>query len=135
MSNSVDSNLTVNEIALKVGISTRSLQLGFKRFKNTTPMAFLRSARLQTARKLLLSPHYDKSIRELSFECGFSNHQLFIKYYVETYGERPSDTINLIKKAPPSKLKPTKSILARAVTEAECNSAIELKQEQHDAYP
>ena len=45
-----DQAITVESVARAAGCSIRALQLGFRRFRNTTPMSALRQARLERAR-------------------------------------------------------------------------------------
>ncbi|MFW3168196.1 helix-turn-helix domain-containing protein [Pseudomonas syringae pv. syringae] len=85
-------NLTVGDIAVYAGISSRSLQTGFKKFKGTTPIAFLRTVRLERARDMLTDTSSTSTPREISIRCGFSNFYLFSKYYMESYGESPAST-------------------------------------------
>lgn len=92
MMDCVDGELTIADVALQVGISTRSLQLGFKRFKNMTPMAFFRVTRLQKTHEILSDSSCTKHPKEISLEFGFTNYQLYVKYYSLMFGERPSDT-------------------------------------------
>jgi AraC-like DNA-binding protein len=49
-----DKTITLEGIARAVGCSVRALQLGFRRFRDTSPMAALRQARLERARNDIL---------------------------------------------------------------------------------
>ncbi len=93
MIESLSRDITVSEIALQVGISIRSLQMGFKKFKNTTPMRFLRGIRLQRSREMLASAECKQTPLEIAMACGFTNYQLYQKYYFSLYGERPTDLL------------------------------------------
>ena len=42
--------INLEDLAGVAGVSSRALQLGFRRFRNTTPMAYLRALRLELAR-------------------------------------------------------------------------------------
>lgn len=90
MVSSVDPHLTVCEVAAYAGISVRSLQLGFKRFKNNTPIAFLREQRLHRANGMLSKKDSLAHPKDVAFACGFSNYQVFCKYFVQRYGVHPS---------------------------------------------
>ncbi|MGI8398358.1 hypothetical protein ACRYWZ_18485 (plasmid) [Agrobacterium deltaense] len=46
--------LTVSQVAREIGASVRSLQTAFRQFKATTPLAYLRTIRLEAAREALL---------------------------------------------------------------------------------
>src|SRR6476659_7775023 len=45
--------VNLEDLAGVAGVSSRALQLGFRRFRNTTPMAYLRALRLEIARSEL----------------------------------------------------------------------------------
>jgi len=91
MMHNLDPHLTVGEVAMHARMSVRALQAGFKRYKNTTPILFLRAARLDKARfKLLNEP--DSSPKSIAYECGFINYQIFCKYYSQVFFEHPSMT-------------------------------------------
>lgn len=87
-----DPHLTVGEVAAYAGISVRSLQTGFKRYKDTTPILFLREIRLQNA-CMRLAEFIPPSIPEIALVCGFSNYQVFCKYYLQRFGEHPKITV------------------------------------------
>ncbi|WPN99101.1 AraC family transcriptional regulator [Pseudomonas sp. MUP55] len=90
--NNYKENITVAQLAGCAGISIRSLQLGFKTFKNITPMAYLRDIRLQHARQLLISGQYQDNIKFVAKECGFNSYYLFTRYYSARHHEQPIDT-------------------------------------------
>ncbi|SER07646.1 AraC-type DNA-binding protein [Pseudomonas cuatrocienegasensis] len=105
MSNNYDPGLTISEVAIHAGLSIRALQLGFRRFKDTTPIAFLRSARLNKARTMLLASDCTNTSKEISELCGFSNYYLFCRYYSKTFFEHPNTT--LAKSSDPTVLEDT----------------------------
>lgn len=84
---------TVGELAQYSGISIRSLQLGFKEFKKSSPMHFLRHTRLVNARAMLTDRNSDLSAQEVARQCGFTNYHLFCKYYSLEFLEQPSLTL------------------------------------------
>lgn len=92
MAASLDPHLTVCEVATYAGLSVRSLQTGFKRFKNTTPIGYLRDERLHRAAQMLGGPGHPPSPKEVALQCGFSNYQVFCKYYMQRFHEHPSTT-------------------------------------------
>nr|WP_232916254.1 helix-turn-helix transcriptional regulator [Pseudomonas viridiflava] len=92
MEHNTDPHLTVGEVAVHAGLSVRSLQSGFKRYRNTTPIAFLRSVRINKARRLLSVSSNNQSPRQVAELCGFTNYHVFCKYYLEAFFEHPSVT-------------------------------------------
>ncbi|MBR1130919.1 helix-turn-helix transcriptional regulator [Bradyrhizobium iriomotense] len=84
--------LTLRDVAAAAGISVRSLQYGFCRFRNVTPLAYLREIRLQAVQAELSSPLNALSIREVALKWGFAHMGHFAARYRATYGEAPSET-------------------------------------------
>lgn len=86
--------LTVDDIAEKAGVSARSLFYGFKRWRNTTPMAYVRDIRLDLARKELQKARVTGgTVSEAAVNAGFTNFSQFSKIYKARFGETPSATL------------------------------------------
>lgn len=84
---------TVAELASSVSVSVRSLQEGFQRSLNTTPMAYLRRLRLQHVHdELVAAEPGSVSVTEVAFRWGFFHLGRFAAAYRREYGERPSET-------------------------------------------
>lgn len=80
------------------GISARSLHAGFRRFRNITPMTYLKNVRLDMARKMLLDGAKDGlSVTDVALGCGFNHLSKFARDYAERFGERPSATLMQLK--------------------------------------
>jgi len=86
-----DPELTVGEVASIAGISVRSLQMGFKRYKRMSPLEFLRAERLLKSRTLLLSGEIT-SPQQAAFTVGFLNYHVYCKYYMQAFYEHPKTT-------------------------------------------
>lgn len=86
--------ISLADIASHVSVSVRSLQNGFQQFRNTTPMAFLRSVRLSRVHGLLrqADPTTAK-VTDLALQCGFNHMGEFAAAYKQVYGKHPSDTL------------------------------------------
>jgi AraC-like DNA-binding protein len=87
--------LTLSEVAEAAGISIRSLQYGFRRFRNITPLAYLREIRLEAAQVELSSPLNMLSIKDVALKWGFTHMGHFAARYRAAYGEMPSETARL----------------------------------------
>jgi transcriptional regulator GlxA family with amidase domain len=85
--------LAISDLAAAAGTSTRTLHEGFRRFRNTTPMAYLRNVRLELARADLQKAGA-QSVTKVALDCGFTHLSKFSLDYQRRYGERPSDTLN-----------------------------------------
>ncbi|EJT05812.1 helix-turn-helix transcriptional regulator [Rhizobium sp. CCGE 510] len=84
--------ITISMVAEAVGISTRSLETGFRSFRETTPSAFLRTIRLRAAREDLLDASNPESVKDICLKWGFFHLGRFSAAYRDAYGEKPSDT-------------------------------------------
>ena len=84
--------ITIQSVALAAGTSSRSLEVGFRSFKGTTPAAYLRTIRLQAARSDLCDPASTRSTSEIALRWGFFHLGRFAKFYKDAYGEAPSET-------------------------------------------
>lgn len=86
--------LSLAEIAAVAGVSARSLQNGFRNFRNMTPMAFLRSVRLQNAHLLLAACDPNTATTtQIALRAGFSHMGEFAALYKKAYGVSPSQTL------------------------------------------
>ena len=85
------SPLTIEAIANVAGCSVRSLQLAFRRFRGTTPMAALQRVRLEGARAEILRVDRAQSLTRIAAEHGFSNASRFAQQFRRTYGAYPSE--------------------------------------------
>lgn len=85
---------TVTELAAAVSVSGRSLQEGFRRSLDTTPMTYLRRLRLEKVREELVSAAPGTvSVTDVAARWGFSHLGRFAAAYRSEYSERPSDTL------------------------------------------
>ncbi|QFU15376.1 helix-turn-helix domain-containing protein [Microvirga thermotolerans] len=86
--------LSLADIAAHAGVSARSLQNGFQSFRGMTPMAFLRSIRLQQAhRRLRLADPSRETVTEIALACGFGHMGEFGALYRRSFGETPGQTL------------------------------------------
>ncbi|WP_064577068.1 AraC family transcriptional regulator [Cupriavidus gilardii] len=90
----LDRPITMRELADHCGVSERSLQVGFRRSKNATPMEYLRLLRLQGARdSLLRAPQQPGAVTAIALRHGFAHLSMFSREYRREFGELPSDTL------------------------------------------
>lgn len=80
------------------GVSGRSLHSGFRRFRDTTPMNYLKDHRLAMAR-LALSGPADRhlTVTDVALNCGFSHLSRFAGDYFNRFGERPSASLRRVQ--------------------------------------
>jgi AraC-like DNA-binding protein len=82
------------EMAGVAGVSARTLYDAFRRHCGVSPMAYLRSVRLESARDALAArARAGASVTEVALDCGFSHVGKFARAYRKRYGELPSVTL------------------------------------------
>lgn len=85
--------ITVEDLAAAAGASTRSIFKAFRDSRNCSPMAFVKSIRLQHARRILQRPEQATTVVSTAFACGFLNPGHFARDYRLAFGELPSATL------------------------------------------
>jgi AraC-like DNA-binding protein len=89
--------ITVEALAAAAGASTRSVFKAFRDARDCSPMAFVKSIRLQHARRMLQQPDRGTSVVSVAFACGFLNPGHFARDYRLAFGELPSVTLTAAK--------------------------------------
>jgi AraC-like DNA-binding protein len=82
--------ITLSDLESITGLGARGIQKLFKKYKNMTPLAYIRKCRLHLARKLLIARPHD-TITSIAMEVGFTSASLFSKYYKNEFGESPRE--------------------------------------------
>lgn len=85
--------ITVSEVAKILDISIRSLQIGFRTWRQTTPTAILRKAKLDAANKLLATPTAETRVTDVALSVGFAHAGRFSAAYKSHFGESPVSTL------------------------------------------
>jgi AraC-like DNA-binding protein len=82
------------DVACAAGVSPRALQMAFRRFRDTTPMAHLRALRLDLARSELARAGQDgDSVTSVANAQGFGSLSRFAADYKARFHESPSETL------------------------------------------
>lgn len=90
----IKENVNLQDIVQASGTSLRSLQNGFRNFRNTTPTAYLKDLRLEHTRaELLRAGQTKRTITDIAMTFGFMHLSKYSKYYKSRFGESPSETI------------------------------------------
>ena len=85
--------IDLEDLADVAGVSARALQMGFRRFRNTTPMAYLRAVRLELARIELARASRSGAVASIAHLCGFEHLGRFAADYKARFNESPSQTL------------------------------------------
>jgi AraC-like DNA-binding protein len=86
---------TIAELARRVGVTARSLQIGFHREIGASPASYLHNVRLARAHEELLDaqPGAGITVGDIALRWGFQHAGRFAVYYRRRFGESPSETL------------------------------------------
>ena len=86
--------LRLSELCCQARLKIRSLEYGFLEVTGVTPIAYIRSMRLNAARRALLgkASAQQRSISEIAMDTGFWHLSQFAMDYRMFFGETPSET-------------------------------------------
>lgn len=93
---------TMRDVANHLGVSLRSLYAGFQRYRNMSPKAFLRNARLDRVHAELVAARQegrDVTVTQIAMSLGFTHLGHFTKAYFAKYNELPSVTLRKYQKS------------------------------------
>ncbi|MBY4611327.1 AraC family transcriptional regulator [Rhizobium sp. 9T] len=85
--------ISLSEIATAARVSIRTLQQGFRQFRNTTPIAYLHEIRMVAARRDLLESGAKQAVADIALRWGFTHLGRFAAEYRKRFGELPSQTL------------------------------------------
>lgn len=89
MMEDLESNLTLAELARRVGLNRTKLALGFKEVYGTSVQAYWRDAKLSRARELLMQPN--ARITEVALSMGYSELSSFTRAFTRKFGYLPRE--------------------------------------------
>lgn len=84
--------VTLADIVAASGIPGRTLLKHFQDHRGTSPMRYLRDARLRQIRLELLRADAGERVTRIALTCGINHLGRFAIAYRERFGESPSDT-------------------------------------------
>ena len=85
--------ITLGDLVEVSGVSARALFDGFRRFRDTSPLAYLRNVRLAKVRQQLLNASDEETVTGVATQWGFYQLGRFAAQYRATFGETPSETL------------------------------------------
>ena len=89
----IANNISIQDLVKICDVSERALYEGFRRFRHTTPMNYLRSYRMEVIREDLLSTDNKQSVTDIATRWGVTQLGRFAVMYKLVYGESPSETL------------------------------------------
>lgn len=90
---SLEGNLTIQEIAQDLGVSYSSFRKLFKEYTGIAPAMYQQTLRLQRAKELLSTT--DESIKEIAYRLNFESPDYFSAKFKSQTGVKPSDFRNM----------------------------------------
>lgn len=85
--------IALHEVADVAGCSVRALQLGFRRFRDITPAAAIRQARLEAVHRSLVRGEAEGTITEIAHQYGFTHPGRFTRLYNARFGASPAEAL------------------------------------------
>lgn len=86
--------LSLGDLAVIGGVTSRSLQYAFRRHRACSPMEFLRRVRLERARDELAHPTPDTTVTSVAMRWGFLHLSRFAAEFRARFSESPSETLS-----------------------------------------
>jgi len=87
-------DISVADIAAAACVSTRAVQLAFRRYLGITPLSYLRQVRLEQAHRELLAAHPAQgTVSRIAADWQFTSLSRFTALYRATYGFLPSHAL------------------------------------------
>ncbi|QYO68380.1 helix-turn-helix domain-containing protein [Leptolyngbya sp. 7M] len=98
----LDRPLSVHDLCLELHISERTLRYYFQDYFGMSPIAYLKTHRLNAVhRQLKSSTAAQTTVTNIAIQWGFWHMGQFAKDYKSMFGESPSETLRkLIESAP-----------------------------------
>lgn len=90
-----NSDLKIDDIGKELGMSRTPFYKKIKELTNHTPNDFLKTLRLEQAKKYLSDS--DKNISEIAYMTGFSSPKYFRECFKKQYGESPTEFVQRMK--------------------------------------
>ena len=90
----ISNTISLQEVALQVGVTPRTLQNGFNHFLNQTPSRYIQSMRLNLVHESLQQANpQNTSVTEILLDKGINDAGRFAQLYKRRFGELPSETL------------------------------------------
>lgn len=93
--NLIETDLNVDEIGQRLGLSRVQLYRKIKSLTNYAPNELIRIIRLKAAEQLMLNT--EKSISEIAYDTGFSSPSYFTKCFKEYFNESPTEYLKRLR--------------------------------------
>lgn len=89
-----DQPLTIADLAAHAGVSASTLFAGFREYRDTSPIAYLKGVRMKCAHaELRVASGGKAKVTDVAMRWGFTHLGRFAADYKRWFGELPSDTL------------------------------------------
>lgn len=99
MEDRIQDAISLNDIAAYAGVSVRGLSRAYQEQYGTSPMAALRTLRLEKIRQDLSDPGEESSVADTALRWGYAHLGRFAAAYRERFGEAPHETLRRVRDA------------------------------------
>lgn len=90
-------DIGIDDLVRVAGVSRRSLHAGFRRFRDTTPLALLKSMKLEAARdEILRCGDMHRTVTDIATNYGFYHLSKFARDFRESFGLLPSEMLKTV---------------------------------------
>ena len=89
----LDRPITSSDLERVSGLSTRTLQVAFRKAHGCSPREWIRRRRLTVARERLLAADTSTTVAVVALTTGFTRLSSFAAAYTQRFGESPSATL------------------------------------------
>lgn len=93
--NEIDNMASVEALASRVNLNTKSLQLGFQMLYNTSVNDFIKNYRIEKAKELIEKS--ELNITEITYQVGINSRSYFSKLFKEKYNISPKQYYSKIR--------------------------------------
>lgn len=84
----------VKDVAIMLGVTTRTLELAFRQLLDITPQGYISTARLYAVHRSLKTANPDRTVGAVAGEWGYWHLGQLARDYRARFGELPSQTLN-----------------------------------------
>ena len=95
----LDQPISVADLVEATGVAGRTLFMHFKAVTGVSPMRYVCNARLRQVRQALLEAGPEASVTSIATDAGFTHLGRFSIVYRRRFGESPSDTLQIRRRA------------------------------------
>ena len=85
--------ITLTDLAAAAGCSVRNLQIGFRRFRDTTPANAILFARLESLRQGIVRGEVNGTVTDVAYQYGFTNPGRLTALCKAAFGTSPADML------------------------------------------